>query len=74
MILLETRVSLKMSGKVKKKDIAGKFEHCESCDYTGSFHVFIERIATKGANNAKVRLKCPSCEQVYDVNLFCTIK
>lgn len=59
---------------MKKKDIVGTFEHCESCDYKGSFHIFIERIATKDANNAKVQLKCPNCEQVYDVNLYCTIK
>ncbi len=63
-----------MGGKVKKKAVVGTFEHCESCDYKGSFHVFIERIGAKNVNNAKIRLKCPSCEQVYDANLYCTIK
>jgi hypothetical protein len=50
------------------------FEHCEVCDYKGSFHVLLERVAARGANNVKLRLKCPNCAQVYDVGLFATLK
>lgn len=63
-----------MAGAVKKKKVVGAFEYCESCDYKGSFHIFIDMVTTEDVNNARLLLKCPSCEQVYDVNLHCTIK
>jgi len=61
-----------------KKEIRRKvetvFEHCEACDYKGSFHVRLERVSAKGTNNVKLRLKCPNCSQVYDVGLYATLK
>jgi uncharacterized protein with PIN domain len=57
-----------------RRKVATSFEKCEVCEYTGSFHVLLERVSAKRANNVKLRLKCPNCRQVYDVGLFATLK
>jgi hypothetical protein len=63
--------------KAKKefvRKVKTSFEHCEACEYKGSFHVLLERVSSRGTNNVKLRLKCPNCAQVYDVGLYATLK
>ena len=65
---------MKKAGKEIKRTVETVFEHCEACEYKGGFHVLLERVASKGAHNVKLRLKCPNCAQVYDVGLYATLK
>ncbi len=66
------------AGKKGRKEIKRRvepvFEHCSECEYKGSFHVLLQRVSGQGPCNVKLRLKCPNCEQVYDVGLHAALK
>ena len=65
---------MKKAKKEIRRPVETVFEHCDACEYKGSFHVLLERVSSKSANNVKLRLKCPNCAQVYDVGLYATLK
>ena len=61
------------SGSEEKRiDVTSVFEVCETCGYTGGFHLLVERLNSEG--KVKLRLKCPNCGQVYDVGLAATVE
>jgi hypothetical protein len=60
--------------EIKEVTLENKFEVCDACGYTGGFHVIFERTSECEANEVRVRLKCPSCAQVFDLNLYMTIR
>ena len=65
---------MKKAKKEIRRNVETVFEHCETCDYKGGFHVLLERVPSRSVNNVKLRLKCPNCAQVYDVGLYATLK
>jgi hypothetical protein len=58
----------------KKVNLENKLEVCDVCGYTGGFHVILERTPECGPDEVRVRLKCPSCAQVFDLKLFMSIR
>jgi hypothetical protein len=58
--------------ETKAVKLVDRFEVCDVCGYEGGFHIILERMDPEGVNNVRFRLKCPSCAQVFDLDLFCT--
>jgi len=58
----------------KQVTFKDRFEVCNVCGYTGGFHVIFERTPDCGPNEVRVRLKCPGCAQVFELNLCMTIR
>jgi hypothetical protein len=60
--------------KVKKVELKERFETCPECGYENGFHIILINASKPSASQVKFQLKCPSCAQTYDLNLYCTIK
>lgn len=48
------------------KEVEKHFYACESCDYTGGFHVTFKKMSKPKTH--KIVLMCPSCQQTYDID------
>jgi hypothetical protein len=60
----------KEAGPMITRPLVDVMEVCDVCGYDGGFHMLLERIKDGPPNDVHVRLKCPSCHQVYDVALM----
>ena len=60
--------------KVKEVNFEERFEVCPACGYKDGFHIILIKEPTAGPSEIKFQLKCPSCAQIYDLNLYCSIK
>jgi len=58
----------------KKVVLEDRFEVCDACGYEGGFHVIFERTPGAAPNQVHVRLKCPNCAQVFDLNVYMIIR
>jgi len=59
---------------VKKVEIKERFEVCPECGYENGFHMILLNDYQARRSAMKFQLKCPSCAQIYDLNLYCTVK
>ena len=59
---------------VEKREIKERFEICPACGYENGFHMILVNDSPAQPSEMKFQLKCPSCAQVYDLNLYCTVK
>jgi hypothetical protein len=60
--------------KVQKTSFEERFEVCPACGYKDGFHIILIKEPTTPSLEMKFQLKCPSCAQIYDLNLYCSIK
>ncbi len=58
----------------KKVDFKERFETCPDCGYENGFHMILIKDPHARLSEMKFQLKCPSCAQIYDLNLYCTLK
>jgi transcription elongation factor Elf1 len=54
--------------ETKKVDLKDRFETCPDCGYENGFHMILIK------DPHAFQLECPSCAQIYDLNLYCTLK
>jgi hypothetical protein len=59
---------------VKKIKIKDRFEVCPGYGYENGFHIIMINESKARSSAMKFQLKCPSCAQTYDLNLYCTVK
>ncbi len=55
--------------EVKQLPLGGELSVCAACDYDGGFHIILKRVTTTRGGCVRMLLKCPSCAQVYDLDL-----
>lgn len=60
--------------KVQQASFEERFEVCPACGYKDGFHIILIKEPTTPPSEMKFQLKCPSCSQIYDLNLYCSIK
>ena len=60
--------------KAKRVDFKERFETCPDCGYENGFHMILIKDSNINSSEMKFQLKCPSCAQIYDRNLYCIIK
>ena len=60
--------------QVKKATFEERFETCPACGYKDGFHIILFKESTASSSEMKFQLKCPSCAQIYDLNLYCSTK
>ena len=48
---------------------AGEFAVCPGCGSEGGFHLVLERMHEKTEAVARGYLKCPACQELFDVGL-----
>ena len=60
--------------KEKKVSFEERFDACPACGYKDGFHIILVKEPTAPSSEMKFQLKCPSCAQIYDLNLYCSIK
>jgi len=58
-----------MRYEVKKVKLEDEFKNCPTCGYRDGFHSMYKRMN----NNIRVFSICPSCHDVFDLNLSLTI-
>ena len=59
---------------VKQVGFEERFETCPECGYENGFHMILIKDPHAHSSEMKFQLKCPSCSQIYDQNLFCITK
>jgi len=59
--------------KEEKVKLETSFEVCPNCGYKGGFHILLYR-DSPDSSEAKMKLKCPNCGYVYDLELYCAVK
>jgi hypothetical protein len=60
--------------EVKKVGFKERFETCPDCGYENGFHMILIEDPHARSSEIKFQLKCPSCAQIYDLNLYCSVK
>lgn len=58
----------------EKAVLKERFEICPHCAYKDGFHIILIEDSDAGPAEMKFQLKCPNCSQIYDLNLYCSIK
>ena len=55
--------------RARLHEVTVSFEACENCGHEGGFHIHLERRprSQDHPKPAAVILKCPNCQQTYDV-------
>jgi len=48
---------------------AGEFAVCPKCGADGGFHLVLERMHESTEPAAKAYLKCPSCKELFDIDI-----